>query len=146
MCRLEVSAPLIPFVPPEVALCMTPEERDGWYMWDKRVANSSGGVPCSDCTPEFAAEMRSAYRCNGVPGVRYCSHCKAWWPLDLTHWTSRTLFGRVGARAAKPRDYTERQCRACYRKYGREWARRRRARAKPCPVSLPAGGQMKEKT
>lgn len=48
--------------------CMDADELAGWHLFNDRAKGSSHvTLPCADCLPGFAAEMRSIGRCNGTP-------------------------------------------------------------------------------
>ena len=49
--------------------CMEPDELADWQVFNGRVTSKRerARIPCHDCLPEFAAEMRAAGRCNGTP-------------------------------------------------------------------------------
>jgi hypothetical protein len=50
------------------AACMSDDE---WATWsesnDRLVGKAHAALPCQDCLPAFAAEMRAEGRCNGTP-------------------------------------------------------------------------------
>lgn len=49
---------------------MSPEDRAAWDRFNRQAKEHRlVTLPCVDCTPEFAAEMEAAYRCNGFPGA-----------------------------------------------------------------------------
>jgi hypothetical protein len=49
--------------------CMEPDELARWQESDAAVQRTGGHsvVPCAECLPAFAAEMRAVGRCNGIP-------------------------------------------------------------------------------
>lgn len=52
-------------------LCMSDDDYAGWLTHNGRITNKGERAPrpCSDCSVEYAAEMRAVDRCNGSPGV-----------------------------------------------------------------------------
>jgi hypothetical protein len=48
--------------------CMSDEE---WAAWsesnDRVIGKARAALPCADCLPSFASEMRAEGRCNGIP-------------------------------------------------------------------------------
>lgn len=48
---------------------MTHEDRARWDRLNWQARTNRAALPCGDCTPEFAAEMRAEFRCNGFPGM-----------------------------------------------------------------------------
>jgi len=58
-----------PIAVPWTPLCMDADELARWQEMRDRSTSSSdrATLPCADCLPKFAAEMRSIGRCNGTP-------------------------------------------------------------------------------
>ena len=57
-----------PIAVPWTPACMDADELAGWHLFNDRAKGSSHvTLPCADCLPGFAAEMRSIGRCNGTP-------------------------------------------------------------------------------
>lgn len=54
--------------PPVEPACMTRAELDSWREVAGYVNNGTAD-PCTDCLPDWAAEMRAEGRCNGIPGL-----------------------------------------------------------------------------
>ena len=52
-----------------VAACMDPAEWDAWHAANRSARGGRDSRPCDDCLLGFAAEMRTAGRCNGQPGA-----------------------------------------------------------------------------
>lgn len=49
-------------------LCMEEDEWADWQRYNPKIASTDRAErPCADCPVEYAAEMRIAGRCNGVP-------------------------------------------------------------------------------
>lgn len=52
---------------PWTPACMEPGELADWERLNHTAMSMRAALPCADCLPSFAAEMRAEGRCNGTP-------------------------------------------------------------------------------